>query len=302
MFFPWTTRPEHMSTVFLIVCSRKQSSSYMYTLVIDTEIDQSCPTLCDPIDWGLPGSSVHRILQARILEWVEISFSRGSSRPRDQTGSPALETEVSELPRKPSCIHYQFLNLCCYSFCNLCLVKTVTTLKHQVSSTLTVDNNNVFGEQLIKRNKSLKPSKNFISYVKLCLRGNLGNSLASSVLLAELPLQGAQVVRALGSCMLPCATKKKKRDFAIGMHSIHSNNKCLSVLQYKTVPSKPLEAQAVKKSAYNAGDLGSTPELGRSPRGGHDNPLQYSCLENPHRHRSLADYSSWGVKESDRSR
>ena len=37
-----------------------------------------------------------------------------------------------------------------------------------------------------------------------------------------------------------------------------------------------------KESAYNVGDLGSIPGLGRSPRGGHGNPLQYSCLENPH--------------------
>ena len=38
-----------------------------------------CPTLCDPMDCSLPGSSVHGILQERILEWVAISFSRGSS-------------------------------------------------------------------------------------------------------------------------------------------------------------------------------------------------------------------------------
>ena len=49
------------------------------------KIAQSCPTLCDPVDCSLPGSSVHGILQARILEWVAISFSRGSSRPGDQT-------------------------------------------------------------------------------------------------------------------------------------------------------------------------------------------------------------------------
>ena len=41
--------------------------------------------LCDPIDCSLPGSSVHGIFQARVLEWVAISFSRGSSRPRDRT-------------------------------------------------------------------------------------------------------------------------------------------------------------------------------------------------------------------------
>ena len=46
----------------------------------------SCVRLfCDPMDYSPPGSSVHGILQARILEWVAISFSRGSSRPRDRT-------------------------------------------------------------------------------------------------------------------------------------------------------------------------------------------------------------------------
>ena len=44
---------------------------------------QSCPPLCDPVDCSLPGSSVHGILQLEMLEWVAISFSRGSSQPRD---------------------------------------------------------------------------------------------------------------------------------------------------------------------------------------------------------------------------
>ena len=44
-----------------------------------SEVAQSCPTLCDPMDCRLPGSSVLGILQARILEWVAIPFSRGSS-------------------------------------------------------------------------------------------------------------------------------------------------------------------------------------------------------------------------------
>ena len=48
-----------------------------------SEIAQSCPTLSDPVDCSLPGSSVHEILQARVLEWVAISFSRESSQPRD---------------------------------------------------------------------------------------------------------------------------------------------------------------------------------------------------------------------------
>ena len=66
-------------------------SSYLeikiYTLDLSkwTEVTQSCATLCDPMDSSLPGSSVHGIFQARILEWVAISFSRGSSQPRDWT-------------------------------------------------------------------------------------------------------------------------------------------------------------------------------------------------------------------------
>ena len=48
-------------------------------------VAQSCPTLCDPMDYSLPVSSVHGILQARILEWVAILLSRGSSQARDQT-------------------------------------------------------------------------------------------------------------------------------------------------------------------------------------------------------------------------
>ena len=49
------------------------------------EVAQSCLTLCDPVDCSLPGSSVHGIFQARVLEWVAVSFSRGSSPPRDWT-------------------------------------------------------------------------------------------------------------------------------------------------------------------------------------------------------------------------
>ena len=54
---------------------------YCYVMLIA----QSCPTLCDPMDCSPPVSSVHEIFQARILEWVAISFSRGSSQPRDRT-------------------------------------------------------------------------------------------------------------------------------------------------------------------------------------------------------------------------
>ena len=52
-----------------------------------------------------------------------------------------------------------------------------------------------------------------------------------------------------------------------------------------------------KESACNTGDLGSIPGSGRSPGEGNGYPLQHSCLENPHRQRSLEGYSPWGLKE-----
>ena len=61
---------------FLFQCMKVKSES---------EVAQSCPTLCDAMDYSLLGSSVHGILQARTLEWVAISFSRESPWPRDRT-------------------------------------------------------------------------------------------------------------------------------------------------------------------------------------------------------------------------
>ena len=58
-------------------------------------------------------------------------------------------------------------------------------------------------------------------------------------------------------------------------------------------------SSAGKDSAYNAGDPSLISGLGRSPGGGHGNPLQCSCLENPHGQKSLVGYSPWGHKESD---
>ena len=61
---------------------------------VKVKVTQLCPTLCDPMDY-----TVHEILQARILEWVAVPFSWGSSQPRDQPGSPALQAD--SLPAKP---------------------------------------------------------------------------------------------------------------------------------------------------------------------------------------------------------
>ena len=52
---------------------------------VKVKVAQCCPTLCDPMDRSLPGSSAHEILQARILEWIAVLFFKGSCQPRDRT-------------------------------------------------------------------------------------------------------------------------------------------------------------------------------------------------------------------------
>ena len=99
-----TVSPLHMNVFYSkskfpsAVCvkvQRKPTSptntiSYL-VLSCESEVAQSCPTLCDPMDRSPPGSSAHGIFQSRVLEWVAISFSRGSSQPRDQTRISRIE-------------------------------------------------------------------------------------------------------------------------------------------------------------------------------------------------------------------
>ena len=69
------------------------------THCVHAQLSQSCLTLCDPMDCSRPGSSVHGLLQARILEWVAMPSSRGSSQPRIKPASPAVQ--VDSLPTEP---------------------------------------------------------------------------------------------------------------------------------------------------------------------------------------------------------
>ena len=64
-------------------CSPETFTTLLIAYVVAMLVAQSCPTLCGPMDCSPPGSSVHGILQARKLEWVAISSSRGDSQPRD---------------------------------------------------------------------------------------------------------------------------------------------------------------------------------------------------------------------------
>ena len=88
-----TTEQEQISIIWLSLSwvwfqgEIKFSLSHpiVFSKTWESEITQSCPTLCNPMDCSLPRFSVHGIFQARIPEWVAISFSRGSSQPRDRT-------------------------------------------------------------------------------------------------------------------------------------------------------------------------------------------------------------------------
>ena len=87
------------------------------TTVCVCSVTQSYPTLCDPEDCSLPGSSVHWIFQARMLEWVAISSSRGSSWPRDQTWVSCVSCTgggffTTEPPGTPLLLQYY----CCTHF------------------------------------------------------------------------------------------------------------------------------------------------------------------------------------------
>ena len=64
---------------------RIKESVHLILRLIKKCVAQSCLILCDPVDYGPPGSSVRGILQARILEWEAIPSSKGSSHPRNQT-------------------------------------------------------------------------------------------------------------------------------------------------------------------------------------------------------------------------
>ena len=77
--------------------------------------------------------------------------------------------------------------------------------------------------------------------------------------------------------------------------SICNNQLCFYIL-FRLRHSGGLDS---KEYACDVGDLGLIPGLGRSPGEEHDNPLQYSCLENPKGQRSLVGYSPWGLKELD---
>jgi len=78
---------------------KKRARAQLQSLCVQVLVTPVCPTLCDPVDCSPPGSSVHGILQARILEWVAMSFSNDLPNSGIKPRSPALQTD--SLPLSP---------------------------------------------------------------------------------------------------------------------------------------------------------------------------------------------------------
>ena len=101
-FFTVQLSHSYTTTGKIIALTRWTSAGKVMSLffnMLSAKSVQSCLTLCDPMDCSPPGSSVHGIFQARILEWVAIPFSRDLPDPGIEPGSPALHTD--SLPFEP---------------------------------------------------------------------------------------------------------------------------------------------------------------------------------------------------------
>ena len=94
-FLSESSREVHL--ILGILLAAEGMGNFVFPHHPESEVAQPCPTLCNPVDCSLPGSSVQEILQAGILEWVAMLSSRGHSLPRDQTSislSPTLEVGI----------------------------------------------------------------------------------------------------------------------------------------------------------------------------------------------------------------
>ena len=126
---------------------------YINYMCVSAKVLQLCPILCDPVDCSLPGSSVHEILQARILGRVALPSSRGSTEPKDQTSvsyvsctgrwvmtsatweAPKIYSNKINLENVTDCGNI-FFNCsvmalqCCVSFCGMTKIKTLWSCAH----------------------------------------------------------------------------------------------------------------------------------------------------------------------------
>ena len=99
----WAVWYRHTSEITVQGLLSSRLIDVWWSEVKGSGVAQSCPTLCDSMDCSPLGSSVHRILQARVVEWVAISFSKRYPDPGIKPGSPALQSDT--LPSEPTNLH-----------------------------------------------------------------------------------------------------------------------------------------------------------------------------------------------------
>ena len=108
VFFFFVCLFHRFAALTSLITLKRYSCSFTWSLLPKSacpySVTQSCPTLCDPMDCSPPGPTVLGILQARILEWVAISSSRGSSLAKD-LASPALAETIGQ---KVICFLFNF--------------------------------------------------------------------------------------------------------------------------------------------------------------------------------------------------
>ena len=212
--------------------------------------------VCSP-----PGSSVHEIFQARIVEWVTISSSRGSTRSRDRTHVSYIAGGffTTAPPQKP--LNLLTLPLMLLFGILLELKPRVERDPSKLVPRLFADSGTNTGSLGLQcpQGKSPNPPPKMWCRFRVC------------------PYKGANIVE-------DSDVGHQSRAASMSSSSWHGS--------FSSVSSSGLRSPRVtihvglggsdgKVSAYNAGDLGSIPGSGRSPGEGHDNPLQYSCLEDP---------------------
>ena len=268
-----------------------------------TEVAQLCPTLCDPMDCSLPGSSIHGIFQEGILEWVAMSFSRRSCRPRDWTWVSCRQT-LYHLRHQGRQLPNQWLN--------------VNIIQKPIPSALNIYNISINTEILksfwpVQYNPPPKLPISVLCLLPMTLylsREGSGNPLQYSCL--ENPMdRGAWKAAVHGVAK----SWTWLSDFTFTFHFHELEKKMAthsSILAWRIpgmgepggLPSMGLHrvghdwsdlaaaAAAIsvsgfpvgsvgKESACKAVNLGLIPESERSSGGGDGNSLQYSCLKHP---------------------
>ena len=263
-------------------------------------VTQSCLTFCDPMDYILSGSSVHGILQARILEWVVIPFSRGSSRPRDQTqvstagrfftGWASREVQQLDIAKFPSieivqiwifssnirkCVLPYFVVV--QSLSCVWLFETPWTAARQASLSFTIS-------QSFSNSCSL--SQWYHPVTSSCHPLLLLPSIFPSIRVfsneSALCIRWLKYWTKYWPNWASLIAQLVESTFNAGdpdnswVRKIHWRRDRLPTPVFLGFPC----GSVGKESACNARDLGSIPGLGRSPGEGKGYPLQYSGLEN----------------------